>query len=40
MSEIEKALEEIIEIEDASDQEQQGTSDEKMQKENKDCGWG
>ena len=40
MSEIEKALEEIIEIEDASDQEQQGISDEKMQKENKDRGWG
>ena len=36
MSEIEQALEEIIEIEDASDQEQQEISDEKMEKENKD----
>ena len=36
ISEIEHALEEIIEIEDASDQEQQELSDEKMEKENKD----
>ena len=36
MSETEHALEEIIEIEDASDQEQQELSDEKMEKENKD----
>ena len=36
MSETEHALEEIIEIEDASDQEQQEISDEKIEKENKD----
>ena len=36
MNEVERALQDIIEIEDASDQEQQEISDEKMEKENKD----
>lgn len=36
MSEVEKAVEQVIEMEDASDLEQQEISDEKMEKENKD----